>query len=137
MAIELGQFVSEQLTRLPSDHPDREYLEGVKAMNNLYLRSCPNGLERAIPALAKEDEIIILGEETTTAPVVDDEIIIIGEELTRQPEDDIFVIIDEMSALPPQGNDIVIRYRDTARNPIEWVTGAIRDAKECFKKTPR
>lgn len=45
MAVELGTFISDQLKKLPSNHPDRPFLEGMVQVTQSYIQSSYAGLD--------------------------------------------------------------------------------------------
>ncbi len=42
MAVELGTFISEQLKKLPSNHPDRPFLDGMRQVTQSYIQHLEN-----------------------------------------------------------------------------------------------
>ncbi len=85
----------------------------------------------------RDDEITVYPEEI--APVVSggDEIVILGEEPVREVDQNLIVILDEILGLVPEEPEIVIRNRDLARNPIEWIKGVIGDVRDSIRKNSK
>ena len=63
IATELGKFLSEQLRKLPADHPDRVYLEGIVKANEGYINKKRIAQEEGIQTLESATDVTQQGLE--------------------------------------------------------------------------
>lgn len=61
MAAELGKFLSEQLAKLPSDHPDRVFLEGIEKTTAAFTKR-PSSYKTQAREAATQVDLARLGQ---------------------------------------------------------------------------